>query len=1091
MTSRFGIVCVLLLVGTSCGGGGGGSGGGAGAGTTSFQVAALSVADGAIWQINREIVLSFTEPVDFSTVSSNTINMRSLADVPATGTFSLRDPRTVVFQPSCPTRDDLSDAGFLPNGVTYVLRVAGVNSSSNTLRSVAGVPLGLQQVRTFSTPASTQASVAFRDTTPGPPVPVLRAQGSGETAATYLEVGDDPNRRIYFELDANQQLVLSEPSFEVPLNLYSDVPTHVAVLLALNQPVNPSSSNIAESRLRLEFRDSSGAWHALRTRVTLEANCAETGARVRLEPVGLLPASSAFRAVVRAGFQDLVGEANFQPLSSFAQAPTRAVDFASLNPPGLLSDEINESFTLSGASPLSFEDETALFDSPVAEWGGGRLSAAFAFDGSGGPNGNFDWVVRSGERVFFDTTSTPIIGGPDGVPTTSITAVGGVVDVRNLVIQAGAEVRVQGPNPMRIRATGEVRIDGVLDLSGFSAKDVATLNTLNQPEVGGSGSAGGGKGGGASENTTDTTTRGGRGFGPFRQPGLGGNGGETGVKNAGGQNGKDQRRPGGGGGGRFARDWTGTSVPPGLSVRAASGNNGHPSSVGAESGRTPALGGTAGTGAFLDASPNNDFFGVRPIVSAGALVGLVRGELPSLWGGYGGGGGGNAALVYPNPNWNFGSDEKGGGGGGAGGGLHIQALGRIVFGASGQILANGGVGGTGENTNFLDHIGGTGGGGSGGHVILESATLVDFTGGGTTALAVDQVLACGPIRKSGTLGDVNACCKTYSNGGPGGAGVIQIHVPDPISPPGTDPASADIVVPPDALALAIPLDAVATPPPYVMIPTFGSRSKARSKWITIGGADLKPDGSEGLVRFLFEGIQTAPGPDQGKILTDGATVKGIDPLLTVPNLATSQVARILPDGFTMEITGLGLIAIRAGSTSGVSNDVYLRTPSLLEDCAVRLGIGGTSTNFEDFEIAHAVYDEGGPAPGDEALRMTVSAERGPLTGFNADGSAGTTGFRLMPRFFRVETNDLPDFLPTTAFVRVRFQAAQDNGVGSPDEANPLVDWTSDIRAFNTLPAGALQFFRYEVEFDLDATAQGVTADTEPVSLDFLKIPFVF
>jgi len=54
-----------------------------------------------------------------------------------------------------------------------------------------------------------------------------------------------------------------------------------------------------------------------------------------------------------------------------------------------------------------------------------------------------------------------------------------------------------------------------------------------------------------------------------------------------------------------------------------------------------------------------------------------------------------------------------------------------------------------------------------------------------------------------------------------------------------------------------------------------------------------------------------------------------------------------------------------------------------------------------------------------------------------------------------------------------------------------VDWTSDIRAFNALPAGALQFFRYEVEFDLDAAGQGVDADTEPVTLDFLKIPFVF
>src|SRR5262249_32171096 len=140
--------------------------------------------------------------------SANTINIRSTDDVPATGTFVLRDPTTVVFQPSCPTRDDLSDAGLLPNGVTYVLRVAGLDTSSNTLRSIDGVPLGIQQVRTFSTPASTQIAVAFQDTTPGAPVPVLRAQGSSERAATHLEFGDDPDQRVYFELDENQQLVL-------------------------------------------------------------------------------------------------------------------------------------------------------------------------------------------------------------------------------------------------------------------------------------------------------------------------------------------------------------------------------------------------------------------------------------------------------------------------------------------------------------------------------------------------------------------------------------------------------------------------------------------------------------------------------------------------------------------------------------------------------------------------------------------------------------------------------------------------------------------------------------------------------------------
>src|SRR5262245_158593 len=96
-------LCFLALLGAAGCGGGGGGGGGANPGTTSFQVSDLSIQDGAVWQINREIVLTFSEPVDFSTVSSNTINIRSTADVPAIGVFrpgAASDPdgaRKVIF----------------------------------------------------------------------------------------------------------------------------------------------------------------------------------------------------------------------------------------------------------------------------------------------------------------------------------------------------------------------------------------------------------------------------------------------------------------------------------------------------------------------------------------------------------------------------------------------------------------------------------------------------------------------------------------------------------------------------------------------------------------------------------------------------------------------------------------------------------------------------------------------------------------------------------------------------------------------------------------------------------------------------------
>ncbi|MEQ1892257.1 MAG: hypothetical protein ABL998_06925, partial [Planctomycetota bacterium] len=799
-------------------------------------------------------------------------------------------------------------------------------------------------------------------------------------------------------------------------------------------------------------------------------------------------------AVVLGGFQDLVGEANLATQTAFAVAPTLEVDFTSLTPADELSDAFADGFEFGGASSFSFEDTQALFDSPSAEWGDGKLAAAFSFDGRGGPNGNFDWVVRPGEIFFFDTNSQVIIGGPDGVPQFEQRTANGVVDVRNLRIEAGGEIRVQGPNPMRINATGDVRIDGRLDLGGFNAKDVATLNTGNQVEIGGAGAAGGGKGGSASEVTTSSTPRGGRGDGPFRSGRLGGDGGETAFSNDLSTAGKDTRRPGGGGGGRFAKNHSGTIQPTGCSVAAESGGDGHPLSTGAITGIRPAKGGDPGEGPFLDSSDQNNFFGTLPVVSGGSLGGLVRGELSSLWAGYGGGGGGNAdpAPRFPTPNWNFGSDEKGGGGGGAAGGLHIRALGRIIFGLEGEINANGGRGGTGENTNFLDHIGGTGGGGSGGHIILESASQVDFSDNGTitSGTSFEFVQACGPPKKVGNTEYVNTCCRAYSNGGAGGAGIIQIHVPDNISPPGDSPTS-DIRIPTALVGEPEGLDLVASPPPFVMIPTFGARSKARSEWISIGGADQNLGGSESLVRFLFDGIETTPGPDEGKVLVTGTTVDTLAPLTADPDLAGSAESNVLADGFTLELTGSVLAAIRTGTTAGLSNDIYLRTPALLRDFALRLRIEEVPGNFEDFPIVDASYDEGGPSAGDEVLRLVATTERGPLTAFNAGGTLGTTGFQLIPRFFLVRTEGLDNALPTTSFVRLKFQATDANVLGAPDEQSLLVDWTADISQFNALPAGALQFFRFEIEFDLDSQAAGVSANTVPVTLDFLKIPFVF
>ncbi len=1100
-----------FVLGCSSGGGGGNSNAGL---STTFRLMNISVAENSVWQINRPIEFTFSMPVDFQSVSSNTINIQKSDGAPATGSFYLKpvdmdgdgifetvDPKTVVFQPNCPTAADLSDAGLLPGGYFYTITLDGSASTTNTVLSMDSQALKETEIRTFSTPNSTNSTIAFTDTKPGPPVPLVRKAGSATTTdgISYIEIGGnaDPASRMFFEFDATSQTYSVVPGANapttVPLNLYSNPNSAVAVILEFDQAVNPASTNISERRVRLEFRDSGGTWQPIDTRVELISNCSRSGATVRLEPLGLLPSDSQFRAVVLPGFQDIYGEFLSAELNQFATAPTDKLNFAGLMNPTDGADEFLEEFDFGGTSIESFQSTDALFDTPEAVWGKGNLTAAFDFSGNGGPGGDFDWHIRKDQIVILDTSFTEIIGGPGGVAKTTQGVYGGVVDVRNLVIEGGGELRVQGPNPMQLNATGYVQIDGLLNANGFNAKDVATLNTGNQVEIGGAGGPAGGVGGKASERLNSTTPRGGTGGGPFKEIGTGGQGGESAFSAD--RNGKDARRPGGGGGGRFAADY---DVNPGLTGSGGTyAQNGYPGfkdpsdpklvATGSLSKLKPAPGGEPGPGPFKDATTDNDFFGIKPVVSIdpgtgdATLDGLVRGELTRIWSGYGGGGGGEAcpATRFPTPKWNAGSDEKGGGGGGGGGSVRIRALDKITFGRFGRLEAQGGKGGTGENTYFLDHVGGTGGSGSGGHVILESAVAIDFTNGNPgSALRRLFINAKGGTKKTGSLSDAPV---NVSHGGGGGPGVVQLHVPS-INPYSDDPNTSDIIVPTQILSVTNvePLSTIVSPPGIHMIPTFGARSKARSKWISIGGADLDPGGGASLVSFLFGGTETAAGPGAGKILTDFEQVRQLAPLLGPSPL--SATASILPDDVTLRLEGAELDPI-INSMAALSTDIYLRTPSLLTNFLVEIGEIGNANNNLDFAVVSATYNET-----TNQLDLELDSSLVTVASF-ASGFAAE--YRLIPRFFQVRTDNTLNYLPDSGFVRVTFDAARDDGFGNPDETNLLVSKTADISSFNALAPGELQFFRFEVEFDLDANGVGVSPSTKPITLDFLRIPFRF
>ena len=696
---------------------------------------------GSVWKLNRPINLEFTEDIDFSTVSPTTVQIIDEFGVPAIGVFSLVDARTIRFQPKCPTNDTNSDGG-LAQGRNYRLTVSSLShggiGGGVTVRNTAGEGLDRGSNVSFTTPVSNDTLVLFSDVVAGPPqVRILGAEDEAPTSTvgsiySYVEFGEDPEDAEYFRFDATDQR--GEIPSLVPLNLYSDTSQRFAVVLNFNQPVAGSDSNINSDLIRLEYyNEAAGAWLRITSSVELQANCSVGGASVRLQPTGIVPQGAALRVSLQAGFRDLIGEQIQSSQTRFAHLQS---DAATPSTPGGQegegSDEILERFTLGGGLSGSQEDPTVASALPRANWGNaaspGVLSASFDFDGTGGLGGEFDVKIRSGQTVILTTDADVISGGPGASTSSTQPVLNGRLDVRNLTIEEGGRLVFIGPNTASILATGEVRVDGLISVNGGGNFGVSTLATANFPEEGASGQAGGGDGGIASVFTSQSTPRGSRGEGAFGAPGFGGEGGESTFSPFGPCD-TERRRAAGGGGGRLGADVRydvdGTFAEPLAICQTLVGLDAEPGfpgslqGTGAVSQIGPGQGGAMAPGPFSDVREDNDFFGTM-IDPAGVQI---RGELTSLWAGSGGGGGGDAVTssTFPLTPFTVSGDEKGSGGGGGAGGLLVLAIGDIIIEANGSVTANGGHGGGGENSIYLDRIGGGSGGGSGGHIIMSSA----------------------------------------------------------------------------------------------------------------------------------------------------------------------------------------------------------------------------------------------------------------------------------------------------------------------------------------------------------------------------------
>jgi hypothetical protein len=1077
------------------------------------------VPNNAVWFINRPIQIRFTQDVDFDTVSLNTINIRQMNGAPSVGEFSQPilangtvDRRTVEFQPRCPTDSTLSDAGFQPGGVMYELKILGTSAATGlTVQSTQGEALLVSETRVFSTPVGTTPTELFFDTHIGPPQPLVRSVGDVGLDFSHVQVGQDPNNRIYFERAANGQVAL-ESGAVLDLNLESNPDSQIALKLVFNQPVQPFSSNISSQRLPWQYLDQGGVWQNLGTSVTLEANCTFAGAVVAIRPQGILPPGAKLRSIISTEFSDLVGETNTLVQFDHAPADTRAA-------PMVLADSIEEEF-LSDVR----EDSTASVGEPLADWSDGGLSARFSFSGKGGNGGKFDWELKPGKLFILDTTTTTLTGGENFQPTTQQVVIDGVMDVRNLRIGVGAQLEVQGPNPLLILASGKVEILGEIDIGGTNTKGVVTLNTTNQPQPGAIGNAGGGRGGIGSPLTNSSSPGGTRGLGAFNTPDGGGEGGETSWIDS--NNNLNARRGNGGGGGFFGANQL--SLPGAMGkfdqeFIGLDAENGFANLIttaltppkGAISGLTPPRSGTRGPSPFTDPDPTNNFWGSMFDSSQGAIL---VGELLKPHAGAGGGGGGDASFtngqVFPMVPFDPQGDEKGAGGGGGGGSLTILSLGDIVFGPFGQIRCRGGTGGGGENTNFLDRVGGGSGGGSGGHVILQTSARIDMsqtgtggtpppgyqnvaimaTGGEGGAGAGDQGGASvglqGSVEKTPTNDacppgypmpttppTLNACLgHVHGAGGDGGPGLIQLHTPNGLG-------GGDIILPPGKTLRDIckpePIYATAT---QRLVPVFGRNSTAVSVWIPLGlggfdaGATAAPFFKNGT--FLFGDVD----PVTGLVQTTGEIVNAQPPIIGPDPVVNQGVG--LP---YISATDPRTIVLDASGLIGTGDEVYLQNLGLTEHFVLELSQISNPSVRERFDVVSLDYDASA-----QTLTASTSTLDDPLSSFTPFGGPAAS---LSPSFFRIRSEGNLDSLPDSATVRIRFQAAPATFAGAPDLTNVIpgptpMDWTSDPAVLNSALLNAdIRFFRFDVRFDIDALNLGLNPDNPIPTVEFLRFPF--
>lgn len=762
------VILVALGLLASCGGGGGGSVGEGGAGQGMVLLGFLQQDLDNI-QLNSPLEFQFSDVVDASTISPQTLQIRKGPSFGLTvpGSFSVQGS-TVIFEPRLPSLCDLSDSGFEPS-TTYRVQLLG-SPEEFAIRNPAGQSLASTRTFSFRTRIETDPDL-FADQVPaaGPAVTTASPQNGDEAVAV------EPGNRIVLTLTENlSPCTVNDTNVRVFMYQFGHAPTMVPAASG-----NMSGFATAGGDTSDQTPNDPYTWgtvgtmpdvttlptpQRVLTHLQLDQSLTET--RLTITPTfgfnpnpalnaSLFPENALVVVELTFGVEDFGGT----PMQPFVMA------FTTENLPASPGTYVVAN---QGETPWDEGLSTARF---LPE-GSGRVQGFMLFSGDGdnGADHNRPSLPQSdpgtcltdyqsndgtpddfdpGGDVLLDTGATPneCPNGTDG-------SFGVVWEFNTFRIRSGITVRLVGVNPAIILVQGDATIEAGArllargDNQNGSPRGAGEGNknaTTEAGTSGGTGVAGGGDGGDGPANSSSSRRVGGDGLqgyyhgspqGPLAtdvgdEGGTGSGLGNTSALWTAQTNPNNRNTPSGGGGGHAEPgedgEANGTGTAPTTVDLPLEGEGGQ--TYGDNSGQmlTPEAGSGGGAGGELRPFTSN--VGRGPGGAGGAGGGfvdltsggdiIVNGTIDAAGSIGGSNPGGNFS---PNYSWNPGT---GGGGGGSGGGIRLLTPNDIILGGTSVLTAAGGAGGAGGlSQGTTGPAANDGGAGGAGRICLEDGNSV-------------------------------------------------------------------------------------------------------------------------------------------------------------------------------------------------------------------------------------------------------------------------------------------------------------------------------------------------------------------------------